>query len=86
MFGDRPCPRCGAIMGIRFDPIAGPPAPNTPGRTIKSFRCASCRMEWGSCPKCQSGVLVEVVQQADLFWRRVAEKHVHCVGGCGVTR
>ena len=86
MFGDRPCPRCGAIMGVRFDTIASPSAPNTPARTIKSFSCASCHMGWESCPKCGRGVLVEVLQQADLFWRKVAEKHVHCVGGCRLTK
>jgi hypothetical protein len=85
MFGDRPCPHCGITLGIRFDPIAGSLEPDIPARTAKSFTCASCNLDWESCPKCGRGVVVEVVRQADLFWRKVAEKHVHCVGGCGLT-
>src|SRR5688572_25831442 len=57
-----------------------------PARTVKSFSCASCHLDWESCPKCGIGVLVEVLQQADLLWRKVAETHLHCVGGCGLTQ
>ena len=76
MFGDRPCPQCHGLLGMRYEP-ARTDDPTAPALT-RIYACNWCGDRWESCPKC-GGLVAEVPEPADLFRPAPATRHVRCL-------
>jgi ferredoxin len=76
MLGDKPCPQCHGLLGMRDEPArAGDPTARAQVRVYTCLGCAKC---WESCPKC-GGLVTEIQEPPDLFRPAPTSRLMRCL-------